>query len=159
MTSLQLGSLCKGLVKVGRHLERNNPHALNRLQASALKFLMGEALSDLCLNPLLKCGSIDSSFEIVNAQVLLTNLCQDSSLEIVLRLQLLEVNYHHCLLFWILISFANIYSCKCNAMLQVIELRSLGWKPDPTVENYYKERLDGIVLCFDLLQWRREVRW
>jgi len=73
----KLGSLCKGLVKVGRHLERNNPHALNRLQ------------------------------------VLLTNLCQDSSLEIVLRLQLLEV----------------------------IELRSLGWKPDPTVENYYKERI------------------
>ena len=30
----QLGSLCKGLVKVGRHLERNSPHALNRLQAS-----------------------------------------------------------------------------------------------------------------------------
>jgi len=73
----KLGSLCKGLVKVGRQLERNNPHALNRLQ------------------------------------VLLTNLCQDSSLDIVLRLQLLEV----------------------------IELRSLGWKPDPTVENYYKERI------------------
>jgi len=73
----KLGSLCKGLVKFGRHLERNNPYALNRLQ------------------------------------VLLTKLCQDSSLDIVLRLQLLEV----------------------------IELRSLGWKPDPTVENYYKERI------------------
>jgi len=73
----KLGFLCKGLVKVGRQLERSNPHALNRLQ------------------------------------VLLTNLCQDSSLDIVLRLQLLEV----------------------------IELRSLGWKPDPTVENYYKERI------------------
>jgi len=74
----KLGSLCTGLVKVGSHLERNNPNALNRLQ------------------------------------VLLTNLCQDSSLDIVLRLQLLEV----------------------------IELRSLGWKPDPTVENYYKERIN-----------------
>ena len=30
-------------------------------------------------------------FEPVNLQVLLTNLCQDSSLDIVLRLQLLEV--------------------------------------------------------------------
>jgi len=73
----KLGSLCTGLVKVGGHLERNNPYALNRLQ------------------------------------VLLTNLCQDSSLDIVLRLQLLEV----------------------------IELRSLGWKADPTVENYYRERI------------------
>jgi len=73
----KLGSLCKGLVKVGGHLERTNPSALSRLQ------------------------------------VLLTNLCQDSSLDIVLRLQLLEV----------------------------IELRSLGWKPDPTVEKYYEERI------------------
>jgi len=71
----QLGSLCKGLVRVGGQLERNNPYALNQLQG------------------------------------LLTNLCQDSSLDIVLRLQILEV----------------------------IELRSLGWKPNPTVENYYKE--------------------
>ena len=31
---MQLGSLCTGLVKVGGHLERNNPYALNRLQAS-----------------------------------------------------------------------------------------------------------------------------
>merc|ERR550534_2384252 len=77
----ELGSLCTGLVKVGGHLERSNPHALNRLQ------------------------------------VLLTNLCQDSSLDIVLRLQLLEV----------------------------IELRSLGWKPDPTVENYYKERIGKFI--------------
>ena len=30
--SLQLGSLCKGLVKVGGHLERTNPSALSRLQ-------------------------------------------------------------------------------------------------------------------------------
>lgn len=30
-------------------------------------------------------------FELLNLQVLLTNLCQDSSLDIVLRLQLLEV--------------------------------------------------------------------
>ena len=37
----------------------------------------------------------------------------------------------------------------CNEFLtilswQVIELRSLGWKPDPTVEKYYEERF----VCF-----------
>ena len=67
----------------------------------------------------------------------LTNLCQDSSLDIVLRLQLLEV------------SFTNrggnadtiVKLTRPEVFLwQVIELRSLGWKPDPTVEKYYEER-------------------
>ena len=67
----------------------------------------------------------------------MTNLCQDSSLDIVLRLQLLEV------------SFTN-RGCNADTIVkltrpevflwQVIELRSLGWKPDPTVEKYYEER-------------------
>ena len=34
-------------------------------------------------------------FELLNLQVLLTNLCQDSSLDIVLRLQLLEVIFSY----------------------------------------------------------------
>ena len=37
------------------------------------------------------CITAKKMFEPVNVQVLLTNLCQDSSLDIVLRLQLLEV--------------------------------------------------------------------
>ena len=37
------------------------------------------------------CITAKKMFEPVNLQVLLTNLCQDSSLDIVLRLQLLEV--------------------------------------------------------------------
>ena len=45
-------------------------------------------------------------------QQLLTTLCQDTGVDILLRLQILEV----------------------------IELRSLGWDSNPTVENYYKER-------------------
>ena len=32
---VQLGSLCKGLVRVGGQLERNNPYALNQLQVLA----------------------------------------------------------------------------------------------------------------------------
>ena len=72
--------------------------------------------------------------------MLLTNLCQDSSLDIVLRLKLLEVTFQR---------LSNLPSYICNLfifllhiyfLLQVIELRSLGWKKDPTVENYYKER-------------------
>ena len=76
----------------------------------------------------------------MNLQVLLTNLCQDSSLDIVLRLQLLEVIFEatrSC-------KFQEISPVYEDAVLQVIELRSLGWKPDPTVENYYKERSGGI---------------
>ena len=34
--SLQLGSLCKGLMKVGGHLERTNPSALSRLQVAII---------------------------------------------------------------------------------------------------------------------------
>jgi len=45
-------------------------------------------------------------------QTLLTKICQDSQLDLVLRLQVLEV----------------------------IELRTLGWKSNEGVDNYYKER-------------------
>ena len=75
-------------------------------------------------------------FEPVNLQVLLTNLCQDSSLDIVLRLQLLEV---------IFLKNGSSLS-QVYFVLQVIELRSLGWKADPTVENYYRERSGAFCL-------------
>ena len=76
------------------------------------------------------CITAKKMFEPVNLQVLLTNLCQDSSLDIVLRLQLLEVFF--------LKSGSSL--SQVYFVLQVIELRSLGWKKNPTVENYYKER-------------------
>ena len=84
--SLQLGFLCKGLVKVGGHLERTNPSALSRLQVVqwhafwSMAFYVTEMLWGFC-------------HHLIFFQVLLTNLCQDSSLDIVLRLQLLEVSY------------------------------------------------------------------
>ena len=46
------------------------------------------------------------------------------------------------LLFWI---WCSILSMSC---VKVIELRSLGWKQDPTVENYYKERWFGTFWIF-----------
>ena len=49
---MQLGSLCTGLVKVGSHLERNNPNALNRLQASKLSQLI--SISVYVLSPFLE---------------------------------------------------------------------------------------------------------
>ena len=125
---MQLGSLCTGLVKVGGHLERNNPYALNRLQASCHNsdlFLKSSFEShEACIT-----AKKMHMFEPVNLQVLLTNLCQDSSLDIVLRLQLLEV-----------ISSNEFCCSQVYFVLQVIELRSLGWKKNPTVEKYYKER-------------------
>ena len=75
-------------------------------------------------------ASLPRLLEPVNLQVLLTNLCQDSSLDIVLRLQLLEV---------IFLKNGSSLS-QVYFVLQVIELRSLGWKKNPTVEKYYKER-------------------
>ena len=55
----------------------------------------------------------------------LTALCQDTGVDIVLRLQMLEVGE----------VFSWIY---CTLSAQVIELRSLGWKSSPIVESYYR---------------------
>ena len=85
---MQLGSLCTGLVKVGAHLERNNPYELNRLQARCHNSCLFSKFDVACI-----LAKKMHMFEPVNLQVLLTNLCQDSSLDIVLRLQLLEVNF------------------------------------------------------------------
>ena len=83
---LQLGSLCKGLVKVGGHLERTNPFALGRLQVVQWH--------DFWSNASYGTGCCEGFATILHFfQVLLTNLCQDSSLDIVLRLQLLEVSF------------------------------------------------------------------
>ena len=55
-----------------------------------------------------------------------------------LRLKLLEVTFQRLSnLADVTFSFFLLY---IYFLLQVIELRSLGWKKDPTVENYYKER-------------------
>ena len=49
-------------------------------------------------------------------QALLTALCQDRALDMVLRL----------------------------ALLEVVELRSLGWKSNPAMETYYRERFTKV---------------
>jgi len=104
-------------------MEISTPEAVLSLMSSLIPSLSRPPFSQSTLD---KLGSLckglvtvgqqlerNNPYALNRLQVLLTNLCQDSSLDIVLRLQLLEV----------------------------IELRSLGWKPDPTVENYYKERI------------------
>ena len=82
----QLGSLCKGLVRVGGQLERDNPYALHRLQVRCYSHHQIFIVTDSqIMNGLLVSDSV---------QGLLTNLCQDSSLDIVLRLQILEVGFY-----------------------------------------------------------------
>ena len=82
----QLGFLCKGLVRVGGQLERDNPYALHRLQVRCYSHHQIFIVTDSqIMNGLLVSDSV---------QGLLTNLCQDSSLDIVLRLQILEVGFY-----------------------------------------------------------------
>lgn len=65
-----------------------------------------------------------------NLQLLLTSLCQDTSIDILQRLQLLEI----------------------------IELRSLVWKTNPTVESYYRERFQKSNIGSQMTPERQERR-
>ena len=131
--SLQLGSLCKGLMKVGGHLERTNPSALRRLQVVQRHAFWSTAF--------------------YGSEMILWRFCYHL------------IFFRFCwpisaktpawTLFWDCSCWRSLLPMRvatltsllnwCNEFLtilswQVIELRSLGWKPDPTVVKYYEER-------------------
>ena len=142
--SLQLGSLCKGLVKVGGHLERTNSSALSRLQVVkwraywSMVFYWTAMLWGFCYHLIhIFSGSVDQFLPTPAWTLFWDCSCWRSAM-----------------LIWVttLTSLLN-WCIECSSVLswQVIELRSLGWKPDPTVEKYYEERfvcIPSVVGCW-----------